>query len=209
VVAAANTLALSFGEKNDTMEFNFTEKMDALFSAYVTETGGLSEFGAMTQYAHSGAGGLGDACRRYQVNTPLRTEATKNDQAVLSPPMPSANSAPSQWEHNGSIVYLTAEGANRRFYYDAPGAGLDAVGVKRGTLLFEGRKDGDRYAGLAYIFSQKCGPRGYAVSGPVASDQSQITVTLSGKAPRLDASCKQVGLRNDILVFKYKASMAK
>jgi hypothetical protein len=202
----ANTLALNFGEKNDIIEFNFMEKMDALFSAYVTETGGTSQLGAMTKYAQSGSGGMGDACRRYQSNTSLKSESAKNDQAALPPPTQLSNSGLSQWEHNGSVVYLTADGAKRRFYYDAPRAGLDAIGVKRGTLLFEGRKDGDRYSGTAYLFSQKCGLQAYAVSGPVASDQSQITITLSGQAPRLDATCKQVGLRNDNLVFRYRAN---
>lgn len=112
----------------------------------------------------------------------------------------------SLWQHNGSVVYLTADGASRRFYYDSPREGLDSVGVKRGTLLFEGQKNGDQYSGTAYFFSKICGPGTYAVSGPVTSNESQITITLSGKAPQLDANCKQIGVRDDVLVFTYKAS---
>ena len=119
---------------------------------------------------------------------------------------PSMMSPRSLWEHNGSVLYLAANGAGRRFYYDTPREGLDSVGVKRGTLLFDGQKNGDQYSGTAYFFSKICGPGTYAVSGPVTSNQSQITITLSGKAPRLDANCKQIGLRDDVLVFTYKAS---
>jgi hypothetical protein len=107
----------------------------------------------------------------------------------------------SLWAHNGSVVHLTAEGASRRFYYDTPRQGLDVIGVRRGTLLFEGRKEGNRYSGTAYFFSKQCGQRPYAVSGSVASRNSQITITMSGQAPRLDANCQQIGVHNDVLVF--------
>src|SRR5580704_10414696 len=114
----------------------------------------------------------------------------------------------SLWAHNHSVVHLTAEGASRRFYYDTPRQGLDVIGVRRGTLLFEGRKEGNRYSGTAYFFSKQCGQRPYAVSGSVASRNSQITITMSGQAPRLDANCQQIGVHNDVLVFSYKANVS-
>jgi hypothetical protein len=109
-------------------------------------------------------------------------EVSVAEPGMPQPATPAAPNGPARslWDHNGSVVYLTAEGANRRFYYDVPRAGLYDVGVKQGTLLFEGRKEGERYSGAAYIFSQTCGPQAYAVSGPVASDQSRITITMSG-----------------------------
>jgi hypothetical protein len=128
--------------------------------------------------------------------------------SLTTSPTAAAPSTPSRslWRHNGSVLYLAADGASRRFYYDAPREGLESVGVKRGTLLFEGQKNGDQYSGTAYFFSKTCGPGTYPVSGPVTSTDSQITITLSGKAPRLDANCKQIGVRDDLLVFTYKAS---
>jgi hypothetical protein len=128
--------------------------------------------------------------------------------SLITSPTAAAPSTPSRslWQHNGSVMYLAADGASRRFYYDTPREGLDSVGVKRGTLLFEGQKNGDQYSGTAYFFSKICGPGTYAVSGPVASNESQITITLSGKAPRLDANCKQIGARDDVLIFTYMAS---
>jgi hypothetical protein len=107
--------------------------------------------------------------------------------------------AASLWDHNGSIVYLEVSGASRKFYYQIPRSGLP---VTNGTLLFNGRKDGDRYSGTAFVFSTNCSARGYAVNGPVASDKRSIT--LYGKAPQVDSSCRVIGYRDDILVFTFQ-----
>jgi hypothetical protein len=115
-----------------------------------------------------------------------------------------AQSASSLWDHNGSIVSLSANGAGRQFYYQSPRSGLAQVGVQSGTLLFEGRKDGSSYSGTAYIFNRKCGRRGYSVSGPVSEDQQNVT--MYGKAPLLDPSCRIVGYRDDMLVFVFRGS---
>ena len=109
--------------------------------------------------------------------------------------------AASLWEHNGSTVYLESSGSSRKFYYEAPRAGLS---VKRGTLLFNGVKNGDQYSGTAYVFSKECGPIGYSVSGTVSTDQR--SVTMIGKAPRRDANCRVVGYRDDELVFTFQDS---
>jgi hypothetical protein len=95
-------------------------------------------------------------------------------------------------------VMLSANGANRQFNYAIPKPGLP---VASGTLLFAGRKSGDNYSGTAYVFSERCGASGYSVSGPVAPDQR--SVTMYGKAPRTDASCRVVGYRDDVLVFNF------
>ena len=110
-----------------------------------------------------------------------------------------AADAASLWDHNGSIVSLEASGATRKFYYSTPRSGLP---VTKGTLLFDGRKEGDRYSGIAYIFSSRCAARSYQVSGPVAADQK--SVTLYGKAPRVDATCKVTGHTDDALVFNFQ-----
>jgi hypothetical protein len=109
--------------------------------------------------------------------------------------------AASLWDHNGSVVYLEASGSNRQFYYQTPRPGLP---VSNGTLLFNGRKYGDRYSGTAYVFSTNCHARGYAVSGPITGDER--IVTLYGKAPRVDSNCRVIGYRDDVLVFTYQDS---
>jgi len=140
---------------------------------------------------------------------------SRQDQAKTAPSVPnsvgasgaanSSMSGSSLWEHNGSLVYLTADGDNRSFYYDAPREEMVARGVKRGTLLFEGRKDGEKYSGLVRFFSKDCGIGTYPVSGPVNSTSGEITITLSGKAPQLDKNCNQIGVREDVLTFTYRA----
>jgi hypothetical protein len=115
-----------------------------------------------------------------------------------------AQGASSIWDHNGSAVYLSADGAGRRFYYQAPRGGLQEVGVQPGTLLFDGRRDENRYSGTAYVFSKFCGALAYAVSGPVSPDQR--SVTMYGKAPTLDSNCRVVGYRDDVLVFTFSSS---
>src|SRR6267142_7260902 len=110
-----------------------------------------------------------------------------------------AAGAASLWDHNGSVVSLEANGAARKFYYSTPRPGLP---VTSGALLFDGKKDGNSYSGTAYTFNRACGTRGYAVSGPVSEDQR--TVTMYGKVPRLDANCKLIGYRDDVLVFSFQ-----
>ena len=103
------------------------------------------------------------------------------------------------WLHNGSIMRLEASGKVRRFYYDVPRAGMRNVGVTPGTLLVEGTRDGNTYAGTAYIFAKGCKPAPYAVSGSVSDGDRKITMT--GQAPRLAADCSINGTREDTLVF--------
>lgn len=114
----------------------------------------------------------------------------------LASPPSAAISQGTMWLHNGSLMTLKASGGQRQFYYHTPRAG---VPVTPGTLLFEGIRSGNTYSGRAYIFSSICGPTAYQVTGIVAADQR--SVTMHGKAPRLDARCQTIGNRDDVLVF--------
>ncbi|MBV6486926.1 MAG: hypothetical protein GHHEDOFH_00863 [Pseudorhodoplanes sp.] len=108
----------------------------------------------------------------------------------------------SYWKHNDSIVYLTADGVNRRFFYENPREGLRAIGVTPGTLLFEGKKEGYAYSGTAYIFSRTCGATAYPVTGNVSADEK--TVTMYGQAPQINSSCEIASYRNDVLAFHFQ-----
>ena len=103
------------------------------------------------------------------------------------------------WSHNGSLVSLVSDGAKQKIYYQAPRIGLVDAGVKTGSLLFEGQRNGPALAGTAYQFYRSCKPRGYQVSGNTSDDRKQIT--LKGKAPLLDSSCNITGSRDDVLTF--------
>jgi len=109
----------------------------------------------------------------------------------------------SQWDHNGSTVALEASGSTRRFVYHSPRPGIP---VDAGTLLFEGRKIGNRYTGKAFTFSKQCGALAFPVEGPVSQDQR--SVTLRGQAPRRDANCSVAGRRDEVLVFQLKEDAA-
>jgi hypothetical protein len=108
--------------------------------------------------------------------------------------------ADSLWHHNGSILRLGGEGAERSFEYLQPRAELREAGVTVGTVLFEGRVNGVTYSGTAFRFSQKCGPVGYVVEGSISVDSRSLT--LFGRAPKRNPKCQVVGHRDDVLVFR-------
>ena len=98
---------------------------------------------------------------------------------------------------------LVAEGNRRWFYYERPRPGIAAQGVAPGTLLFDGWKNGDSYAGTARVFSKHCpgAPLEYQVSGPVAPNQLQVAVY--GTRPVMQR-CRPTGqMTTDTLVFTY------
>ena len=105
-----------------------------------------------------------------------------------------------RWDHNGSIMRLEADGAQRRFVYVTPRAGMRRVGVRSGTLLFNGRRDGRSYEGTARIFNKRCGVFTYRVQGEISDDERRVT--LWGRAPRVGSDCSVRGSRDDRLEFE-------
>jgi hypothetical protein len=119
------------------------------------------------------------------------------------PVTPAAARYASYWTHSGSEMGLVASGDDRIFAYVAPRAGLGDL-VKKGTVLFAGRKSENTYKGKAKVFSGKCPTLEYEVEGPV--QDGGRTVILRGKRPIPDpaANCQQTRTIDDVLVFKYK-----
>jgi len=111
--------------------------------------------------------------------------------------------AASCWDHNGSLMRLEAQGNRRWFYYEAPRPVLRNAGVRRGTLLFDGVKDGNWYSGTARVYSKYCpgAPLEYFVEGPVRSDQLGVTVR---GTRQVYSQCQPTGrTKSDKLVFTY------
>ncbi|MEM9332307.1 MAG: hypothetical protein AAGA53_13345 [Pseudomonadota bacterium] len=111
--------------------------------------------------------------------------------------------ADSCWDHNGSLMRLKASGNQRWLYYENPRQVLKNAGVRRGTLLFDGQKNGNWYSGTARRFSKFCpgNPLEYYVEGPVRSDQLQVTVRGTRDVHN---RCQPTGqIASDVLVFTY------
>lgn len=111
--------------------------------------------------------------------------------------------ADSCWNHNDSLMRLKASGNQRWFYYENPRQVLRNAGVRRGTLLFEGRKNGNWYSGEARVFSKYCpgDPLIYPVEGPVRADQLKVTVRGTREVYK---KCQPTGrFKEDVLVFTY------
>jgi len=122
-------------------------------------------------------------------------------QAILQSP---AKNSSTYWDYNDSILQLIADGSSRKFYYFSPRAGLDPVGVKRGTLAFDGTRTNNKYSGSAYTFSRYCGPLAYPVTGTVSDDQRKVQ--FSGLAPKRNASCAIVESTNQTFEFSLRSS---
>ena len=118
---------------------------------------------------------------------------------ALCTPSSVHGATPTFWEHNGSIVYLVADGARREFYYQEPRSGMLQAGARPGSLLFSGQAIGMRYFGIAYIFSSHCGKYPYEVSGPILDDYHRVV--LNGQAPQIGADCGVRGYYSDRLEF--------
>jgi len=46
---------------------------------------------------------------------------------------------PTIWDHNGSEMYLVANGSSREVYYQKPRAGMLEAGARAGSLLFRNK----------------------------------------------------------------------
>lgn len=118
-------------------------------------------------------------------------------------PAPRPYAVSSYWNHNGSLMALSAQGASRVFYYEKPRDLVARAGVRPGTLLFKGTFSGASYSGQAYLFSKDCGPVAYPVSGSVSADMRRVE--LRGERPVRDRNCRRIGTRPDRLVFEYRS----
>jgi hypothetical protein len=105
----------------------------------------------------------------------------------------------SLWAHNGSTVYLVAQGASREFHYEQPRPGITNEGPRKGTLLFKGVAREGNYEGTAYIFKRGCRPAPYQVSGPILDDSRRVL--MRGNAPKLNERCQVTGHAADTLEF--------
>jgi hypothetical protein len=126
----------------------------------------------------------------------VATTAVANAQAQTQ----TASPEPTIWDHNGSVMYLVANGQSREFYYHKPRAAMLEVGAHPGSLLFRGEIDNGQYTGTAYIFSPHCGQIPFQVKGPILDDDERILLT--GQAPRVARNCRPYESSTSNLEFR-------
>jgi hypothetical protein len=104
------------------------------------------------------------------------------------------------WDHNGSVMYLIANGSSREFYYQKPRPGMLEAGARPGSLLFRGQFNDGQYSGTAYIFNTHCGSIPFQVKGPILDNDERIMLT--GQAPRVGRNCSTYGSYTSNLEFR-------
>jgi hypothetical protein len=109
--------------------------------------------------------------------------------------------ADSLWDHNGSTMRLKAQGASRFFFYETPRKAMADQGVRRGTLFFDGARDGSFYSGTARAFQLRCdAPMEFHITGSVVNEH---LIVLEGERP-VFRNCRPTGqMKHDSLVFTY------
>ena len=120
----------------------------------------------------------------------------KNANAQAQPP----EEGRSLWDHNGSLMYLVANGSSREIYYQKPRPGMLEAGAHPDSLLFKGEINDGQISGIAYIFNAQCGQVPFHVKGPVLDNGGKIALT--GQAPRVGRNCQTNGEYTSTLEFK-------
>jgi hypothetical protein len=110
-----------------------------------------------------------------------------------------ASREPTVWDHNGSVMYLVANGSSREIYYQKPRPGMLEAGARSGSLLFRGEVNDGQYLGTAYIFNVHCGPVPFEVKGTILNDER---IVLTGQAPRVGQNCRTYGSYTSNLEFR-------
>lgn len=117
------------------------------------------------------------------------TASPGSEPVAMTPSGPVDNVA-SYWTLGESEVGLVANGNNRTLIYTAPATGL-LQSVRPGDVVFEGRKEGDRYVGRARVLGDPCGSDPFDVSGPITA--GGLKVEVSGTRTRQGPACANSG----------------
>jgi hypothetical protein len=120
--------------------------------------------------------------------------------AHAQPQNPLPSPPPTLWDHNGSVMYLGANGSTREFHYQKPRPGMLEAGAGPDSLLFRGQFNDGQFSGTAYVFNAQCGQVPFEVKGPVLDNGGKVVLT--GKAPLVGRNCQPYGYYTSTLEFK-------
>jgi hypothetical protein len=117
------------------------------------------------------------------------------------------NCAMDEYDHNGSLMEMQiCDGGGMTISYSRPRRGLMGVGVRSGTLFFDGvEQAGGVISGQARIFNRTCGPIPYAVTG---RNHGGSIIVLRGDVPALENGCRVTGYRPEKLLFTLQGAAA-
>ncbi len=118
---------------------------------------------------------------------------------------PDASPEPTLWSHNGSVMYLVANGSTREFYYEKPRRGMSEVGARPNSILFRGQVNNGQYSGTAYVFNPRCGQIPFRVRGAILDNDERVVLT--GQAPRVGRHCKTYASYTSNLEFRLLKSI--
>jgi hypothetical protein len=104
------------------------------------------------------------------------------------------------WDHNGSVMYLVANGSSREFYYQRPRLGMLEAGAHPDSLLFSGQINNGQFSGTAYVFTAQCGQVPFEVKGAILENGGRVALT--GQAPRVGRNCQAAGYYTSTLEFR-------
>jgi hypothetical protein len=107
---------------------------------------------------------------------------------------------PTLWDHNGSVMYLVANGSSREFHYQKVRPGMLEAGARPDSLLFRGQINDEQFSGTAYVFNAQCGQVPFEVKGPILDSGGKVVLT--GQAPRVGRNCQPYGFYTSTLEFK-------
>jgi hypothetical protein len=118
---------------------------------------------------------------------------------LLGGPAPTTPSLPvsSLWSHNNSTMSVTTQENRLTIYYEQPRQGMIDEGVRRGTVLFDGQRTGNKLSGTSWVFDRRCGKIPYADDGEVLSGERSIYLRGRHVPTQLGPNCEPLAYRID------------
>jgi hypothetical protein len=159
------------------------------------------EIAGVKAYSSDVQAGVDPTVPQVQVPGAPAIAPTNPSGPAVSPEKPVVENRASNWNFFGSTMYMTAQGAQRRLFYDVPRESLSNLGITRGSLLFEGELNQSNLTGQVIAYAPNCPALKYPAIGTLSANG--LRVTLTGNRPARDSSCNIIGQRAVTLIFEF------